>query len=42
MARAGFGGPVFHGAVELAAAGAGNLITTVWGAGYRMDDQLAA
>ena len=27
---------------KLAAAGAGNLITTVWGAGYRMDDQLAA
>jgi two-component system cell cycle response regulator CtrA len=27
---------------KLAAAGAANLITTVWGAGYRMDDQLAA
>lgn len=27
---------------KLAAAGAGHLITTVWGAGYRMDDQLAA
>lgn len=27
---------------KLAAAGAGNLITTVWGAGYRMDDQVAA
>jgi two-component system cell cycle response regulator CtrA len=27
---------------KLAAAGAANLITTVWGAGYRMDDQVAA
>jgi two-component system cell cycle response regulator CtrA len=27
---------------KLAASGAGHLITTVWGAGYRMDDQRAA